>query len=37
MAEPRPAGQNKDQEGTAQALEAGTGILGRVLGQCLVV
>ncbi|PKU34424.1 nedd4-binding protein 2-like 2 [Limosa lapponica baueri] len=30
MAELRPAGQTKGQEGTAQAVEAGTGILGRV-------
>jgi len=31
MAEPRPAGQTKGQEGTAEAVEAGTGILGRVI------
>ena len=30
MAELRPAGQTKEQEGTAQAVEAGTDILGRV-------
>jgi len=29
MAELRPAGQTKEQEGTAQAVEAGTGVLGR--------
>jgi len=32
MAELRPAGQTKGQEGTAQAVEAGTGILGRAIG-----
>jgi len=37
MAKLRPAGQTKRQEGTAQAVEAGTGILGRVHGCCLVV
>jgi len=37
MAESRPAGQTKGQEGTAQALEAGTGMLGRVQGCCSVV
>ena len=37
MDESRPGGQIKRQEGTAQAMEAGTGILGRVLGRCLVV
>jgi len=30
MAESRPAGQTKEREGTAQAVEAGTGILGEV-------
>jgi len=30
VAEMRPAGQTKEQEGTAQAVEAGTSILGRV-------
>jgi len=30
MAEWRPVGQTKEQEGTVQAVEAGTGILGRV-------
>jgi len=30
MAELRPAAQTKGQEGTAQAVEAGAGILGRV-------
>jgi len=30
MAESRPAGQTKEQEGTAQAVEEGTGILRRV-------
>jgi len=30
MAELRPTGQTKGQEGTAQAVEEGTGILGRV-------
>ena len=30
MAESRPAGQTKGQEGNAQAMEAGTGIPGRV-------
>jgi len=29
MAELRPAGQTKEHEGNAQAVEAGTGILGR--------
>jgi len=37
MAELRPAGQTKDQEGTAQEVEAGTGILGRVKRHCPVV
>jgi len=32
MAELRPAGQTKGQEGTAQAVEAVTGILGRAIG-----
>jgi len=30
VAESRPAGQTKEQEGNAQAVEAGTGVLGRV-------
>ena len=30
MAESRPAGQTTGQEGTAQTVEARTGILGRV-------
>jgi len=29
MSGSEPAGQTKEQEGTAQAVEAGTGILGR--------
>ncbi|KAM6317421.1 uncharacterized protein O3Q21_008449 [Podargus strigoides] len=33
----RPAGQSKRQDGTPRAVEAGTGILGRVQGRCLVV
>jgi len=37
MAELRPAGHTKGQEGTAQAMEAGIGILGRVYGHCPVV
>jgi len=37
MAELRFAGQTKGQEENAQAVEAGTGILGRVKGCCLVV
>jgi len=37
MAESRPAGQTEEQEGNAEAAEAGTGILGRVEGCCLVV
>jgi len=37
MTESRPAGHTKSQEGTAQALEAGTGILRRVWGCCPVV
>ena len=32
MADSRHAGQTKEQEGTAQAVEAGTGVLGRVQG-----
>ena len=36
MAELRPAGQTKEQEGTAQAVEAGTGSLGRVQWHCLI-
>ena len=37
MPEPRPSGQTKGQEGPAQAVETGTGILGRVYGYCPVV
>jgi len=37
MAELRPAGQTEGQVGTAQAVEAGTGILGRAQGRCQVV
>jgi len=37
MAESRPAGQTKGQEGNAQAVEAGTGILGKIKGRCLIV
>lgn len=36
MDESRPAGQTKWQEGTTQAVAAGTGIAGRVQGLCLV-
>jgi len=35
-AESRPAGQTKEQEGTARAVEAKTGILGRLQGHCVV-
>ena len=37
MAESRPAGQTEGEEGNAQAVEAETGILGRVYGCCLMV
>jgi len=37
MAVPRPAGQTKGQEETAQAVETGTAILGRVEECCPVV
>ena len=37
MAELRPAGQTTGQEGTAQAVEAGTGIQGRLQGRCSIV
>ena len=37
MDEWRPAGQTKGQEGNAQAVEAGTGILERVLKCCPLV
>ena len=37
MVELRPTGQTKGQEGNAQAMEAGTGILGIVQGCCLVL
>jgi len=37
MAESRPAGQTKGKEVTAQTVEAGTGILGRVWGCCPVL
>jgi len=37
MAELRPVGQTKGQKGHAQAVEAGTGILGKVQGCCPVV
>jgi len=37
MAELRPAGQTKEQEGSTQAVRAGTGILGGVQGRCPVV
>ena len=37
MAESRLADQTKGQEGNAQAVEAGTGILGRVYGCFLAV
>jgi len=33
MTETRDAGQTKEEEGTAQAVEAGTGFLGRVTGK----
>jgi len=36
VTELRPAGQTKGQEGNAQAVEAGTGILRRVEGCCPV-
>jgi len=35
--ESRHAGKPKEQEGTAQGVEAGTGILRRVQGHCPVV
>lgn len=34
--ESRPAGRTKGQEGTTQAVAAGTGVPGRVQGRCLV-
>lgn len=37
MDEVRPAGQTKGQVGNAQAVEAGTNILGTLQGCCLVV